>query len=123
MRFMTAGAIAGAMILGAVTVGAQASMKFSGVKLVDMHAQTPETTVSVLVDPSGLSIVDPVHNSPIKSFKYENLEVTHTFASAPPATAGNPSAAPVPNRSTSRRQRAGTSGMSESRGGREPSGG
>ena len=30
MRFITAGAIAGAMILGAVTVGAQASVKFSG---------------------------------------------------------------------------------------------
>jgi hypothetical protein len=93
MRLMTACAIVGAMILGTVTLGAQASVKFSGIKLVDMHAQTPETTVNVLVDPSGISIVDPVHSSPIKAFKYDGLEVTHTFNSAPPATAGNPSAA------------------------------
>ena len=53
MRLITAGAIAGAMILGAVTVGAQASVKFSGMKLVDMHAHTPEQTVNVLVDASG----------------------------------------------------------------------
>jgi len=95
MRFITAGAIAGAMILGAVTVGAQASMKFSGMKLVDMHSRTPEQTVNVLVDPSGLSIVDPVHSSPIKAFKYDGLEVTHTLNSAPPASAGSPSAAPT----------------------------
>jgi hypothetical protein len=93
MRFITAGALAGAMVLGAVTVGAQASMKFSGMKLVDMRAHTPETTVNVLVDPSGLSIVDPVHSSPIKSFKYDGLQVTHTFNSAPPAAAGDPSTA------------------------------
>ena len=95
MRFITAGAIAGAMILGAVTVGAQASVKFSGIKLVDMHARTPETTVNVVVDPSGISIVDPVHSTPIKSFKYEGLDVTHTFNAAPPASAGSPSAAPT----------------------------
>ena len=95
MRFITAGAIAGAMILGAVTVGAQASMKFSGMKLVDMHSRTPEQTVNVLVDPSGLSIVDPVHSSPIKAFKYDGLEVSHTLNSAPPASAGSPSAAPT----------------------------
>jgi len=95
MRFITAGAIAGAMILGAVTVGAQASMKFSGMKLVDMHSRTPEQTVNVLVDPSGLSIVDPVHNSPIKTFSYSGLDVVHTFSPAPPASAGSPSAAPT----------------------------
>ena len=95
MRFITAGAIAGAMILGAVTVGAQASVKFSGIKMVDMHARTPETTVNVVVDPSGISIVDPVHSSSIKAFKYEGLEVTHTFNSTPPAAAGSPSAAPT----------------------------
>ncbi len=95
MRFITAGAIAGAMILGAVTVGAQASVKFSGIKLVDMHAHTPEQTVNVLIDPSGLSIVDPVKNSPIKTFNYTGLDVVHTFSPAPPASAGSPSAAPT----------------------------
>ena len=95
MRFITAGAIAGTMILGAVTVGAQSSVKFSGIKLVDMHARTPETTVNVVVDTSGISIVDPVHSSSIKAFKYEGLDVVHTYASAPPATAGSPSAAPT----------------------------
>jgi len=95
MRFITAGAIAGAMILGAVTVGAQASVKFSGMKLVDMHSRTPEQTVNVLVDASGLSIVDPVHNSPIKTFNYTGLDVVHTFSPAPPASAGSPGAAPT----------------------------
>jgi len=95
MRFITAGAIAGAMILGAVTVGAQGAVKFSGMKLVDMHARTPEQTVNVLVDANGLSIVDPVHNSPIKTFNYSGLDVVHTFSPAPPASAGSPSAAPT----------------------------
>jgi hypothetical protein len=95
MRFITAGAIAGAMILGAVTVGAQASMKFAGIKLVDMKAHTVEQTVDVVVDQGSLSIVDPVHSSPIKTFQYSNLEVVHSFAITPPAEAGNPSAAPT----------------------------
>jgi hypothetical protein len=95
MRFITAGAIAGAMVLGAVTVGAQASVKFSGMKLVDMHARTPEQTVSVMMDASGLSIVDPVHNTPIKTFGYSTLDVVHTFSPAPPASAGSPGAAPT----------------------------
>ena len=101
MRFITAGAIAGAMILGAVTVGAQASVKFSGMKLVDMHSRTPEQTVNVLIDQSGLSIVDPVHNSPIKTFNYSGLDVVHTFSPAPPARR----AAPAPRRPDRRRCR------------------
>ena len=95
MRFITAGAIAGAMFLGAATVGAQGSVKFSGIKLVDMHARTPEQTVSVIVDQGGLAIVDPVKNSSIKTFNYTGLDVVHTYSSAPPATAGSPSAAPT----------------------------
>ncbi len=95
MRFITAGAITGAMILGAVTVGAQASMKFAGIKLVDMKAHTVEQTVDVVVDQGSLSIVDPVHSSAIKTFQYANLEVVHSFAITPPAAAGNPSAAPT----------------------------
>src|SRR5262245_43259116 len=95
MRLITAGAIAGIMMAGSVTFGAQASVKFAGIKLVDMRARTPEQTVIVMVDSSGLSIVDPIKNSPIKTFNYSNLDVVHTFASAPPASAGDPSAAPV----------------------------
>jgi hypothetical protein len=70
-------------------------VKFSGIKLVNMHGQTPEQTVNVLIDPSGLSIVDPVKNAPIKTFNYTGLEVVHTFSITPPASAGSPSAAPT----------------------------
>jgi hypothetical protein len=93
MRLMLTGALAGAMTLVAVTAGAQASVKFSGIKLVDMHARTPEQTVNVLVDSSGLSIVDAAGGKTIKTFNYSGLDVVHTYASTPPAAAGNPSSA------------------------------
>jgi hypothetical protein len=95
MRLILAGAMAGAMVIGAGTAHAQSSMKFSGIKLVDMRARTPEQTVTVMVDPSGLSILDAAGGKPIKSFTYSSLDVVHTFTSAPPASAGSPSAAPT----------------------------
>ena len=99
MRMILASAAVAAMAFGTVTVGAQAtgaaSAKFSGIKLVDMKARQPEQTVNVLVDSSGLSIVDPVAKKPIKTFDYAGLEMTHTFTAAPPASAGSPGAAPT----------------------------
>ncbi|MBK5298913.1 MAG: hypothetical protein JJE40_17300 [Vicinamibacteria bacterium] len=93
MRMILAGAAVAAMTFGAATVGAQASKKFSGIKLVDMKARQPEQTVNVLLESSGLTIVDPVAKKPIKTFDYAGLDVTHTLTAAPPAAAGNPSAA------------------------------
>jgi hypothetical protein len=95
MRLILAGAIAGVMTLGAATLGAQSPVKFSGIKLVNMQSRTPEQTVNVVLDPSGLSIVDPAGDKPIKTFNYSSLDVVHTFTSAPPASAGSPSAAPT----------------------------
>jgi hypothetical protein len=95
MRLMLTGALAGAMTLVAMTAGAQGSVKFSGIKLVDMHAQTPEQTVNVLVDSNGLSIVDAAGGKSLKTFNYAGLDVVHTVSITPPAIAGNPSAAPV----------------------------
>jgi hypothetical protein len=87
MRLILAGIIMGAMTLGSSTVGTQgaSSTKFAAVKLVDVKSATPEQTVNLLVEPEGISIVDPIGNKPIKKFAYEGLDVTHTFASAPPA--------------------------------------
>jgi hypothetical protein len=96
MRLILAGAALGAMLVGTATLGAQAaatSVKFSGIKLVDMKARTPEQTVNVVMDSGGVKIVDPIGNKPIKSFEYAGLDVTHTVNSAPPAEAGSPSAA------------------------------
>ena len=98
MRMILAGAAVVAMTCGTATVGVQAttaSVKFSGIKLVDMKARVPEQTVNVLVEPGGLSIVDPLGHKPIKTFAYAGLGVTHTVASAPPASAGSPGAAPT----------------------------
>jgi hypothetical protein len=86
MRLMLAGLIVGAMTLSGSPIGAQgtSSVKFSAVKLIDAKSSTPEQTVNVLVEPSGLSIVDSMTNKPIKTFAYSGLAVTHTVASAPP---------------------------------------
>jgi hypothetical protein len=89
-------ALACAIALGAASVEAQtkaAATTFSGIKLVGMKARTPEQSVSLVVGSETLRIVDPVADSPVKTFPYADLVVTHTVSSAPPASAGNPNAA------------------------------
>jgi hypothetical protein len=93
MRMILAGAAVAVLTFGTATLDAQGSKKFSGIKLVDMKARTPEQTVNVLLEPSALTIVDPAGNKPIKAFDYAGLEITHTFTQAPPEAAGSPSAA------------------------------
>ena len=95
MRTIMALVVAGALTAASAPAGAAAenSVRFSGIKLVDMKARTPEQTVSVLVAHDNLSVMDAVANTAIRTFDYSGLAVVHTFASAPPAEAGNPSAA------------------------------
>lgn len=97
MRLILAGAIVGAMTLGATTLGAQgaASVKFSGIKLVDMKAHTPEQTVNVVIGAGGISIVNAAGGKEIKKFDFAGLDVLHTISITPPASAGSPGAAPV----------------------------
>jgi len=83
------------VVATAASAGAQSSdaAKFSGIKLVDMNARTPEQTVTLVFDRDSLRIVEPSAASTIKRFTYTDLSVTHTVSSAPPASAGNPGAA------------------------------
>jgi len=71
-----------------------AATTFSGIKLVDMHARTPEQTVTLTFDADSVRIVDPT-GGPARTLAYSGLTATHTFASSPPAFAGNPSAVPT----------------------------
>jgi hypothetical protein len=97
MRAILLGAAVGALVLGATVTEAQVdrpeSTTFSGIKLVDMKAREPEQTVNLQFGRDRLRIVEPVANSELRSFVYTDLNVTHTLSSAPPASAGQPSAA------------------------------
>jgi hypothetical protein len=90
------GSTCAALVLGIVALGAQkpAATTFSGIKLVDMHARTPEQTVTLRFDADNLRIIDPT-GGPERSLAYAGLTATHTFASSPPASAGNPDAVPT----------------------------
>jgi len=98
MRKGLVGFTCAAVMLGVSAVGAQtsrpAATSYSGIKLVNMKAQTPEQTVLLRFDADQLKIVDPMGGAG-KSLPYTGLTATHTFASAPPAAAGDPSAAPT----------------------------
>jgi hypothetical protein len=97
MRATLLGAAVGALMLGVTVTEAQvdrpASKTFSGVKLVDMKAREPERTVNLVFGADTLRIVEPSDKSALRSFPYSDLTVTHTISSAPPASAGQPSAA------------------------------
>jgi hypothetical protein len=91
MRLFVVGAALGSMLV-AGTVAAQTASHFSGIKLVDMKARTPEKTVSLALEKDALKVIDPVAKADVKSFAYTGLTVTHALSSAPPAGAGDPSA-------------------------------
>jgi hypothetical protein len=97
MRLLLVGATLGAMMFGGAAVGAQTTTapatRYSGIKLVDMKARTPEQTVTLSLEKDSLKVIDPVAKSDIKAFAYSGLNVTHTLSSAPPASAGNPASA------------------------------
>jgi hypothetical protein len=104
MRTMLAILTIGGFIFGTVTAGAeepaQAPTTFSGIKLVDMKARTPEQTVMLVFGRDSLRIMDPASNTAVRTFQYAGLRATHTVSSAPPASAGEPSAAATQPMST-----------------------
>jgi hypothetical protein len=97
MRLTLLAIAIGGLWLGAAVANAQTQMTapktFSGVKLVDFKARTPEQTVTLHFESDKLRIVDPAAKSELKTFAYSDLKVAHTISSAPPASAGDPSAA------------------------------
>jgi hypothetical protein len=97
MRTMLAGLAIGALVMGSASASAQeaapAQMKFSGIKLVDMKARTPEQTVTLVFGRDSLRLLDPGSNTAIRTLEYSSLRVTHMVSSAPPASAGDPNAA------------------------------
>jgi hypothetical protein len=66
---------------------------FSGVKLVDLHARKPEQNVTVRLNDDGLKIVDPASKADVATMPYTGIAASHRLSSAPPAVAGDPSAA------------------------------
>lgn len=98
MRKALVGFTCAAVVLGVSAMSAQAprpaATTFSGVKRVDMRARTPEQTVTLNFDADALRIVDPM-GGPSQNLLYAGLTATHTFASAPPASAGDPSMTPT----------------------------
>ena len=92
MRTMVAAAAMGVVLAGGAAARGQ-STTFSGVKLVDMKARTAERTVTLAFQGDALQVIDPSTKEVVATLAYRNLVVTHTRASAPPASAGEPSAA------------------------------
>jgi hypothetical protein len=66
---------------------------FSGIKLVDLKARKPETTVTLSLGEDALTITDPASKSQVASLPYNGLSITHTVSPAPPAVAGEPATA------------------------------
>ena len=96
MRTMLAGLVIGGLIVGSASAGAQeaaaAKTAFSGIKLVDMKARTPEQSVTLVFGRSSLRIMEEGSNTALRTLEYAGLRATHTVSSAPPASAGDQNA-------------------------------
>lgn len=99
MRMSIVAITAGVMLAGGGSVAAQggsgAARQFTGIKMADMTARTPEQTVTVMVGPEALRVVDPGAKKDVKTFPYSGLKVTHSVSNMPPASAGTPEQAQV----------------------------
>jgi hypothetical protein len=97
MRTMIAGLAIGVLVFGSGSAGAQeaapAQTTFSGIKLLDMKARTPERSVTLVFGRDSLRILDPASNTVLRTLEYSGLRVTHAVSSAPPASAGDANAA------------------------------
>ncbi len=71
----------------------KAPTTFSGIKLVDLNARKPEQTVTVRLNEDGMKIVDTASKTDVVTLPYSGTTATHRLSSAPPAVAGDPSAA------------------------------
>ena len=100
MRKGLVGFTCAAVVLGVSAMGARSGQKpaattFSGIKLVDMHARTPEQTVTLRFDADDAQDRRSDWAARAGVSRYCGLTATHTFASSPPASAGNPDAVPT----------------------------
>jgi hypothetical protein len=97
MRTMLAGLAIGALLTGSASTSAQetapAKAAFTGIKLVDMKARTPEQSVTLVFGRSSLRIMEEGSNTALRTLEYAGLRATHTVSSAPPASAGEPATA------------------------------
>jgi hypothetical protein len=94
MRILVVGASLGLLLAGVATATAEERANtFSGIKLVDMKARTPEQTVTVKVGKENVRVIDPTAKTDLKVFAYGGLNVTHTMSNMPPAAAGSPESA------------------------------
>src|SRR5204863_7991712 len=94
MRAVMAGVTVGVLLAGAAFAAAQDGKPipstFSGIKLVDMKARTPEQTVTVTVGKEHVRVLDPVAKTDLKTFAYAGLNVSHSVSNTPPGAAGSP---------------------------------
>ena len=98
MRMLSVAVAVGVLLAGAGAVAAddaKPANTFSGIKLVDMKARTPEQTVTVTVGQDHVRVIDPTTKKELKAFAYSGLNVTHTESNTPPAAAGTPESAQV----------------------------
>ena len=97
MRMLMVGATLGVLLAGPALLSADDAKAgpntFSGIKMVDMKARTPEQTVTVTVGSEHVRIIDPTAKTDLKTFAYSGLNVTHSVSNTPPAAAGSPESA------------------------------
>jgi hypothetical protein len=92
MRRMLIGVALGALVAGGAVITAEPKA-FSGIKLVDLKARTPERSVNVVFGDHALQLLEPGTTTVLKAFPYKDLVVTHSISAGPPPSAGDPSAA------------------------------
>lgn len=98
MRMLSVTLAVGVVLAGAGLVAAddaKPANTFSGIKLVDMKARTPEQTVTVTVGSEHVRVIDPNSKKDLKVFPLSGLNVTHTESNTPPGAAGSPESAQV----------------------------
>jgi hypothetical protein len=97
MRLFIVGIALGAILAGGAVAAAQDTgtkgKMFSGIKLADMQARTPEQTVNVALEKDMLRIIDPAAKKDVKTFPYSGLKVSHKLSNMPPEAAGSPESA------------------------------
>ena len=98
MRMLSVAVAVGVLVAGVGVVAAddaKPANTFSGIKLVDMKARTPEQTVTVTVGQEHVRVIDPTTKKELKTFALSGRNVTHTESNTPPAAAGSPESAQV----------------------------
>jgi hypothetical protein len=94
MRMLMVGVTLGVLLAGAAFAAAQDAKPvpgtFSGVKLVDTQARTPEQSVTVTVGKEHVRVIDPAAAKDLKVLAYSGLSATHNFGKMPPGAVAAP---------------------------------